>query len=171
MHTESRTKCWDYLFKICFKRAQAALICFWENIWLTIVNYEFRCCALDQLLKVWEHLILYIAAIWAKLFFQCTQYYKFNLSCLNQSVKKIWLYLRVLAPAFSYLSNLGGNWLIRRLTLHLCLSFHGNVTGAIIDENFISFHFRAETRGEVKWGVINLNEMQLFLLLLIIASH
>lgn len=62
-------KCWDYLFRICFKRAQAALIYFWENIWLTIVNYEFRCCALDQLLRVWEHLILYIAAIWTKLFF------------------------------------------------------------------------------------------------------
>lgn len=69
MHTESRTKCWDYLLRICFKRAQATLIYFWENIWLTIVNDEFRCCALDQLLKVWEHLILYIAAIWTKLFF------------------------------------------------------------------------------------------------------
>lgn len=72
-HAESKIKkkkSWGhYLFRICFKRAQAALIYFWENIWLTIVNDEFRCCALDQRFKVGEHLILYIAAIWTKLFF------------------------------------------------------------------------------------------------------
>lgn len=146
---------------------------------LTIVNHEYSCTALQLLLKVGKLLILYIAAAQPKLFLLFFFLPPLNvhnitnliLSCLNQSVKEIWLYLSVLAPVFPYLSNLGGNWLISSLTLHLCLSFHGNVTGAIIDENFISFHFRAETRREVKWGVINLNEMQLFLLLLIIASH